>query len=211
MSIITGADIAVHLGIDDTEDNQVLDWAAAATNEKINAYCDREFVTTATTDASARTFYGYGYEVELDDFWETSVLVVKYDATNSGTYTQTLTLNVDFFLEPLNGRLNGRAWPYTTIKLFGTVWSNSPYGPLQPYYRPNFEVTAAWGWASIPDAVQFAARVEGAALYHRKNSPSGVVGGFADFTPLRVSRFEDPDVEGLLLPYRKSDTGLYVG
>ncbi len=204
MAIITTAELAEHLGIGDSEDDSTLAVAAAAASQKVVEYCDREFVATRTDSAEERLFWPHAYCVEVDDFWETSALVVKVDGNNDGVYETTLTLNTDFRLEPINGRLHGHAWPYTRIvsinRTFFTNYSD----------RPSVQVKAAWGWTAIPAAVKQATLIEGAAIFNRKNSPAGVLGGFSDFGPIRVSRFADPDVARYLSDFRKSDPAVYV-
>ncbi len=199
MAIITTAELAEHLGISDSEDDSTLAVAAAAASQKVVEYCDREFDKTAIISASARVFR----DGCVDDFWETTALVVKLDYTNDGTYETTLTLGTDFYLEPINGRLHGHAWPYTRICLLNRAW------PVYSY-RPSVQVTAAWGWTAIPAAVKQATLIEGAAIFNRKNSPAGVLNGFGDFGAIRVSRFADPDVARYLSDFRKSDPAVYV-
>ncbi len=207
MAIISGSDLASWLSIPDTEDDPALQTAAAAASQKVTEYCDRDFVKTAIASPTARVFWptmSLTGKLEVDDFWETTVLVVKVDDNNDGTFETTLTLNTDFYLEPLNGRLHGQTWPYTRLVLINRTF------PCYSY-RPSVQVTAAWGWTAIPDAVKQATLIEGAAIFHRRNSPSGVIGGFADFGAVRVSRFEDPDVARYLFDFRKSDPAVYVG
>lgn len=205
MSIITSTELASWLGIDDNEDDVQLQTATAAANQAVAEYCGRVFDKTATADASARTFWPESQSMCIvTDFWETSVLAVKVDFGDDGVYDTTWTLNTDFFLEPLNGLVDGQAWPYSRIV--------SVRGQLFPCWsrRPSVQVTAAWGWASIPAAVKQAAFIKAGKLFRRKDSIDGVIGGFADFTPLRISSREDPDVVSLLAPFQTSDATLLI-
>ena len=65
----------------------------------------------------------------------------------------------------------------------------------------SLEVTANWGWPSVPDAVKQAARMYSSRLHGRKASPMGVI-GVGDFGPVRISR-SDPDIAHLLMEYRR--------
>ena len=73
----------------------------------------------------------------------------------------------------------------------------------------NVEVTARWGWPSVPQAVVDATYIRAAAIVRRKDSPEGVLGGFDGGGAVRVSIFNDPDLVRLLRPYRKHVPGLF--
>jgi len=207
MAIITSSDLKTFLGIPDTVDDPLLISATAAANQYVVEYCGRVFDKTVTGSASARVYkpddpcYTWTH-----DFWETSVLAVKVDQGNDGTFEETWVLNTDFYLEPLDGLLDGSPRPYYKIvalpgKLFPT-WGYYPTWGV----RPSVQVTAAWGWSAVPDPVKYATLVQAGRLFSRKDSPQGVIGGFADFTALRVSARIDPDVADLLAPFRHPTT-----
>ena len=65
--------------------------------------------------------------------------------------------------------------------------------------RGRIQVTAVWGWPTVPDEIAQAAQLLAARLYRRKDSPQGVLGN-SEWGPTRVSR-TDPDVEALIAPY----------
>lgn len=198
MAIITAANLKSHLGISDTTDDTTIGYAVNAANSAVVEWCGRSFDKTATGSASARKFYPEcSTHIDVDDFWETSVLVVKTDQGDDGTYETTWTVDTDFILEPTNGIVNGIAWPYTRIVAVG-----ARLFPLSNR-RPSVQVTAAWGWTAVPDAVFEATLIKAARIWKRKNSPEGVLGGFADFGAVRITNREDPDVQMLLAPYRK--------
>lgn len=204
MAIITAPDLAAHLGIPDTQDDVHIVNAVNAANRAVVRYCGRNFDVTTSASASARTFAPKTHTLcAVDDFHTTDGLVVKIDTNDDGTFGDPLTLNTDFFLEPTNGREDGLAVPYR--RLVSTSW-------LWPMFnrRPSVQVTAAWGWASVPDDVFEAALIKGARLFKRKDSPEGVLGGFQDFNAItiRISTREDPDVVELLRHYRTARSAL---
>lgn len=197
MAIISVDDVKAHLDLADSRDDVPLKVATAAANQWVVEYCGRSFDKTATGSATARTFRAeQGCWMWTDDFWETTVLQVKVDQDADGTFEETWTLNTDFYLEPLNGLLHGQARPYYKIV--------SLAGRMLPYWtgRPAVQVTAAWGWTAVPDAVKHATLLQAAKLFSRKDSPVGVVGGAVDFTAIRVSNRVDPDVADELGPFR---------
>jgi hypothetical protein len=206
MSIISASQLANWLSIPDTEDDTRLTIATAATNRAVVAYCGRSFETTTTASASAREFVPKSYTIcDVDDIWSTTNLVVK--TGTDGTYDTTVAA-ADYFLEPLNGRQDGLTVPYNRIR--GRSWI---FDGCLSHREPTVQVTAAWGWASIPADVTQAALIKAARLFKRKDSVEGVLGGFQDFNAVtvRISTREDPDVAELLRYYRTAEAaGLVV-
>lgn len=204
MPIITSSDLKTHLGIADSTDDTTIAVAVSAANQAVTNWCGRSFDTTTSASASERVYRPKSYTlVVTDDFHTTDGLVVKIDAGDDGVYESTLTLDTDYFVEPLNGREDGRSVPYRKIQ--AVEWLFSPENQF-----PNVQVKAAWGWAAVPDDVKLAALIKGARLFKRKNSPEGILGGFADFGALRITNREDPDVMMLLAPYRRAESSLYA-
>jgi hypothetical protein len=205
VSIITTSNLKSWLGITDTVDDTTLGFAVNATNQAIVEYCGRSFAKTTSGQETARVYRPVDDQVVYtDDFWQTTNLVVKQDTTDNGTYDETWTINTDFVVEPLNGLLHGRATPYYRLRAVSTRW-------WRQSRRPTIQVTAAWGWSTIPDAVTQAALIKGARVFKRKNSPEGVLGGFADYGAVRVTNREDPDVTMLLAPYRRPELVGLIG
>jgi hypothetical protein len=54
----------------------------------------------------------------------------------------------------------------------------------------------------VPKAIETATMIQASRIFKRFDSPLGVA-GFGDFGAVRVSRFLEPDVEQLVMPYRK--------
>lgn len=67
-----------------------------------------------------------------------------------------------------------------------------------PFYG-RVQVTARWGWPTVPDEITQATQLLAARLYRRKDSPEGVLGS-SEWGAVRVSRI-DPDVQGLIAPF----------
>lgn len=204
MSIISGAELAAYLGIPDSQDDSRIATAAAATNRAVTRYCGRSFETVTTGSASARVFHPRTPTLcYTDDFWTTSSLTVKTDAGDDGTYETTLTIGSDFLVEPLNGIEDGLSVPYHRI--IARAWNFPCHSTV-----PSVQVTAAWGWGSVPDEVKQAALIKAGALFRRKDSLEGILGGFQDFGAIRVGSREDRDVVALLRYYRTPQAQLLV-
>lgn len=186
---------------DNVDDDRITDAIASASND-VNEYCGRQFNDSGS--ATARVFRSMRCVAIVDDFSALDTLVVK-TGTTTGGFTNTLTINVDFLVGPDNGTVNevpGSAyWRLETL-----LNARFPY-----LYRtgPNLQVTARWGWSSVPSSVVDATYIRAAAIMRRRDTPEGVLGGFDGGNPVRVSMFNDPDLVRLLRPYRKHLPGRF--
>lgn len=205
MAIIAPEDLKALLRITDSTDDETIGFAVAAANDSVVAYCHRSFDKTAVGEETARVFHpAHGACVYVDDFWDTTNLAVATDDGDVGTYA-TAWVAADFQIEPLNGYDGATATPYYRIRAVG-----NRYFPACNRHTP-VRVTAAWGWGAIPDAVFQATLIKAARIFKRKDSPEGVLGGFADLGAVRISNREDPDVCMLLAPYVRIDRSALIG
>lgn len=186
------AELKSYLGVTDTsQDSQLLDSLITA-SRGIEHICGRKFYPDQT--ATSRVFRPRdSYTVLVDDFWTTTDLVVKTDS-GSGTYPTTLTAG-QYQLEPLNGVNDGEAgWPYNRLCAVNGTW------PRNWTAIPSVQVTARWGWATVPGPVKQAAIYLAEETYKLKGSPFGVA-NFDQFGPIRMR--DNPKVLGMLAPYRR--------
>ena len=158
-----------------------------------------DFILDAT--ASARLYRAYSnIFVFVDDIGTTSSLVVKTDEDGNGTYSKTLTLNTDYILDPLTSQSLNR--PFTQL----TMVSNTESWPIFPGLtsnglRPGVQVTARWGWPSVPDDLNMACLILTADLYKRKDAPGGIL-GLGDLGVVRMSPI-GRDVTAMVRAYKK--------
>jgi hypothetical protein len=192
----TPTDLQSRFNLDGDENDPLFINAINAASRWIDKYCARSFFDVVTP--AARVFRAKHCDaIEVDDFSTTTGLIVATDSGDNGTYGTTWTVTTDFVVEPANGVVDGLTGvPYHVIRSVG--------GRRFPVTgrRNRIQVTARWGWAEIPSAVEDACMIQAAHLFRRKDTPDGIAGA-ADFGVVRVSRFVDPDVEMLLAPYRK--------
>lgn len=188
---------ALRIGTADTIDDDLIDNCAGAASRLIDGYCNRQFwsVGSATTRVymAENEFYCH-----IDDIAGTAITLKTSGATD-GVFDVTWS-TTDYQLEPLNGRLDGLQWSYDKIRavgdyLFPTV--NGNYGE-----QALVEVTAVFGWPSVPEPVTQATIIQASRIFKRYDSPLGVA-GFGDLGAIRVSRFLDPDMAQLVEPYRR--------
>lgn len=201
MAIITASDLKTHLGLTGVQHNTTVSNAVNAANQAVVQFCGRNFDDAGSV--SARVYYPQSScLVKVDDFHTTTGLIVKTDEGDDGTY-ETTWAATDFQVEPLNGRENDTVVPWYRIRAVESRWF-----PCNK--RPSVEVTAKWGWASVPSAVFEATLIKAARVFHRKDSPQGVA-GFGEFGVVRLSPREDGDVMLMLQPFRRSEQFLQVG
>lgn len=186
----TLAEVKAVLRLTDNTDNALLEQAIEGASRRIDGYCNRFFYQTAQTPI--RLYARYLYHLTVQDLSSTNI-TLKTDDDGDGVYEDTWVLNTDYILEPTNAPLQSR--PYTMIRAVG--------GKSFPLFTepdlPGVQVTAAWGWPSVPNDVREACVLLSIRGFARYNAALGVV-GFGDMA-LQV-RSVDPDVRDLLQPYR---------
>jgi hypothetical protein len=188
---------ALRIGTADTLDDDLIDNCVGAASRLIDGYCNRRFWQTGT--AEARIFQAEdSFYCSIDDIAGTA-LTLKSSTQADGTFDLTWSRS-DYQLEPLNGNLDGLEWSYDKIRavgdyLFPTV--NANYGE-----QALVQVTAVFGWPSVPEPITQATIIQASRIFKRYDSPLGVA-GFGDLGAIRVSRFLDPDMAQLVEPYRR--------
>ena len=194
--LVTKTQLKSILGIPtaDTTDDARLETACDAATQQVQAECGRQFVQDTT--ATARVFVASSaLFVEVDDFMTTSGLIVKTDDDNNGTF-ETTWASSDYQLEPLNGRFEGQAWPYTQLRAIDArYW---------PRWRGQalVQVTARWGWSAIPAPVKQAAEIQALSIFKSADAPLGVA-GFGDIGVVRLRQAMHPVAMSLLSNYRR--------
>ena len=188
---------ALRIGTADTLDDDLIDNCVGAASRLIDGYCNRRFWQSGT--AEARVYQAEdSFYCSIDDVAGTA-LTLKTSSQADGTFDVTWKIS-DYQLEPLNGNLDGLTWSYDKIRavgdyLFPTV--NANYGD-----QALVQVTAVFGWPSVPEPVTQATIIQASRIFKRYDSPLGVA-GFGDLGAIRVSRYLDPDMAQLVEPYRR--------
>jgi len=188
-------DLKSRLGIgqSDTRDDGRCSAALATASRGIENCCNRQFNDAGS--ASARIYRPDDwYMSEVDDFHTQVGLVVKTDEADDGAYEVTWDTS-DFQAEPLNGVVSGTpGWPY-----FRLVATESRYFSYLARH-PCLQVTARWGWATVPDPVKEATLIVAEETFKLKDAPFGVA-GFGEFGAVRVK--QNPLAWGMVAPYRR--------
>ena len=188
-----------YMSISDNTDNDLLEDLIESASRSIDRIANRRFYLDTT--ASARLYRAYSdIFVYIDDLGTTTDLVVKTDSNGNGSYAKTLTLNQDYILDPLTAPSLSR--PYTQLTMVSNTetWPIFP-GLTQNGLRPGVQVTARWGWPSVPDDINMACLILTADLYKRKDAPGGIL-GLGDLGVVRMSPL-GRDVTAMVRAYKK--------
>ncbi len=177
------------------EDAQI-DLAVDAASRAIDLYCRREPGSFVVTTTSSRVFSPQSFfEVLVDDIGSTSGLIVATDMSGDGTF-ETVWSSTDYQLEPNNANAKGQ--PYNIIRSVGVKWfpvfdgsgvwmgvtgGRSFYAPgmtlaLGSHKRgqATVQVTARWGWPSVPTPIKQATIIQAAMVFEAKGAPAGLMG-----------------------------------
>ena len=190
---ITVAELAESLSLTETFADDDMAQAIDAASAEVDRRCDRTF----GIDGSPTTRYytpNASLVVFIDDLTNITTPVVSVDLGLDGTFAQSLTLNTQFMLEPLNAAADGV--PFTTIRV--DAQRSSAYFPLAPR---TVRVTGTFGWPAVPAGVKEATAILAARFMKRvREAPFGVAGFGIDGSAVRVSAY-DPDVDALLAKF----------
>jgi hypothetical protein len=201
MAIVNGyctlGELKAALRVQDSIDDSLLEISIEAASREIDGYTERVFYSTSAT----RVYAPHNiYLVETDDI--ISVTTLK-TSTNGLTYDTTLA-TTDYQLEPLNNLAGGIVTPFTQIRAIGDyLWP--AYSPQTIFHlEASVQVVGVFGWSAVPAAIRQATIILAMRLFKRFDAPLGMISN--DLGSMRVGRF-DPDVEALVMPFRKVSAG----
>ena len=188
----TLVEVKAALRITDSVDDSLLDMAVESASRLIDGYAGRQFYSSGT---ATRYFVAYDdFNVEVDDLANGTVTITTAQDAD-GVFDTTWTTG-DYQLEPLNGVLDGIAWPYNSIRAVGDyLWPITGGEAL-------IKIQGTYGWPAVPIAIKQACIIQASRIFKRLDSPLGVA-GFGDLGAIRVSSQLDPDVAQLVMPYRR--------
>jgi hypothetical protein len=176
---VTRAELKTRLGLTSTTDDPRIDDAVAAASRDVEQFCNRQFNKVAS--ATTRKFLAESKtEVFTDDFYKLDDLAVSVVSYSGGSSTTTVLDSGEVRAEPLERNRYGfsQEAPYwSLLNLSTTDW------PLRD--AGHIEVTAHWGWASVPTTVKEATYILAVEYFKLKDAPFGVV-NWGEFGPVRV-------------------------
>jgi hypothetical protein len=192
---VTTTALKSYLKITDAVDDAELDVALFSASRAVEDFCNRQFNDAGAVSPRVYTPEHYQWVI-VDDFSSTVGLDIKIDEGGDGVF-ETTWGPADYQVAPANGVIRGQAgFPFWEIR---TTLTTSRYIPTWTR-RPSIQVTAQWGWATIPDPVKQACLILAAEQFKLKDAPFGVA-GFSEFGAVRVRN--NPMVASMLQPYAR--------
>lgn len=190
------ADLSGYLRIGDPADDAQLALAITAASRAVDRTTGRQF---GQLPVAAARYYTPRFDVDqsrwvldIDDLMTSAGLLVKADLDDNGIFTDSIT---SFSLKPPNAAGSGQPWTKLVVH---------PTSPVLPTSRrDSVEVTALFGWTSVPTAVKQACLLQASRLFTRRDAPFGVAGSPDTGSELRLLAKVDPDVAVILRPYTK--------
>lgn len=168
-----------------------------AASRAVDSFCRDRFYPdldmAGDPDSVARVFWPTSSLTTFIDY-ASDVAEVALDLDGDGTYEDVWDAT-DWYTLPLNGiGSNGEAFPAMAINAAGAkVFSGNGMN------RPPVQVTAVWGWATVPPAVAQAALLAGKDMWTTKDERAGLI-AIGEF--VAVAR-RNPMFLSLLQPYRR--------
>lgn len=187
----TLAEVKAALRLTDSVDDTLLENAIESASRRIDGYTGRFFYKTSQTPVNLYPYDEYFVNFPADV--ANNSITIKIDSAGNGTYATTLTLGVDYILQPTDAALQSR--PFESARMVG----GKTFPLLVTPSFPTVQITAEYGFQTIPDDVNQACVLLAMRQFARLNAALGVV-GFADMAI--TVRAIDPDVRDLLAPYK---------
>jgi len=191
----TLADVKARLGIEtaDTADDTKLENMIEGISRAIDELCCRRFYS----DGSDATRY---FTAEVSEAVNPGDMValttLATDENGDRVYERTWAAT-DYDLEPYNAVLDSK--PYTEIAVTPQGVYSFPSG-----IKKGVKIVGKWGWPATPKSLNEACLLLTEKLFKRKDAIFGVV-GTPGMGELKQIIKDDPEVNLLLMPYRKLD------
>lgn len=189
------SDLKAYTHIQHDTDAAQIALAISAASRSIDLHCGRQFGLVAAPEAR---YYTPRWDKELrrwtvtmDDLMTVTGISVMADLDDSGGYTEEIDA---YALKPVNAAPKGRPWTSFVVLPSSTV--------LPCADQDSVEVTARWGWTTVPVTVKQACLLQASRILSRRDAPFGVTGSPDNGGgELRLLAKVDPDVAVSLSPY----------
>lgn len=184
----------VRIPEDDESDDEQLQRALETASRAVDRSAGRQFGRTDGLEARRFTprCSRRGWVVIVDDLSDVEGMTVALDTAGDRSFA-TAVAAADVELLPLNHLERER--PAESVRLRGA--------PAVRGLEGQVRITARWGWAAVPPAVEHATLLQASRLLSRRDSPFGVAGSPEAGSETRLLARVDPDVAVALEPYRR--------
>jgi hypothetical protein len=184
----------------DTQDDVAINIAISSASRAIDAHCGRRFYVD--TGVSAREYKAINKDwIYVNDFSTATGLVVKFDTGDNGTFDKTVSAT-DYEIRPFNQIIGGiEDCAFYIIRMVDDDLPTTGG-------RPRVQVTAKWGWATVPDQITQATYLLASEYFFAKNAPFGIAG--ISEAGYSITTRNSPMVRKLIDPFRKgNEYGIY--
>ncbi len=167
-----------------------------AASRAIDHRCHRQFGLTGSPVARVYTHVS-GTRIDgrpalaIDDVQTTTGLAVAIDS-GSGVFGSALTNGTDFDLWPWNAAADGKPWTHVVLRPTAAAWF--------PCSARGVQVTANFGWTTVPTLVKHACLIQTSRFVMRRESPWGIAGSPDLGNEMRLLEKLDVDVALMLAP-----------
>jgi hypothetical protein len=190
---ITLEDMRGRAGIGDHLDDGTLDGAINAACRAIDLHVGYFFFDATT--ASALVFEASDeYCLDVQPFSTTTGLVIATDDNGDATF-ETTWAAADYELVPM------RSAPFG-ITAYNKIRGLNRMFPTGLARRRTVQVTARWGFSSVPDTIKEAAKILATDLWKQKDTPFGLSTATVEFGGLRVPNDMFRRLESLVGPFK---------
>lgn len=212
----TLAELKAQVRVTDTIDDTALSAVITAVSREIDQFADTVFGITGSAVSRIYAYKGERIEgrqaLRVNDFMTTTDLSVTVDTGGDGTFATTITNGTDFDLYPWNAAADTKPWTHIVLRpqataAFSYQYAFSPFAAVpystSPYPGRNVNVTANWGWTSVPVEVKQACLIQASRIFTRRDAPFGIAGSPELGSEVRLLAKLDPDVQLLLARVRR--------
>lgn len=177
----------------DTIDDVEAQIAVTSASRAVDRFTRRQFGNTELESRLYTPEYDRAsgrHIVRTDDIAEVGEgFLIEADVDGTADW---VTVASSFAKLPLNAAANAR--PYERL----TFPAAAALGTLEGSLR----VTAVYGWAEVPAAVEQATLLQAARYFKRREAPFGTAGSPEMGTEIRLTEKVDVDLQSALRPYR---------
>lgn len=129
-----------------------------------------------------------------------AVTAVELDEAGGGTYSRTLTFDVDYQLQYRGSKASSPPWDALRLLRSGFAYIAAFDDPVKrpyPWGVDSLRITGTWGWSETPPGVKVAATIIATRMVRRsRDAPFGVVGFDVEGNTQRaVTIAKDPEVQ----------------
>ena len=176
-----------------TADDALMTSCLMIASQWLEEHCNRQFnLATVESPRIYQPSFDPKY-CKVDDFVMSSGFSLRTDPGGTGNF-DVLWQPIDYELKPLNNIVGGRYRPYNELHAVSGLWF-----PHITFRRDGtVQLTALWGWESVPVQVNQACIMMAAEIFKSKDAVFGVAGFSAMGAAVKIRVTGNPIIHALL-------------